>query len=427
MKSVRPTLVFVALNAALAQTPDITPVLTKYCLSCHSKAVKMGGLDLETEEGLRAGGHRGPVIVKGNPEESRLYQMVTGTFKPVMPMDGSKLTKGEIDLVAAWIKAGAPAPKVVASSAPTASYAPKKAISPQIFSLAYSPDGKLIAAGGFREVRILDAATGRVNATLTGHADAVRSVAFSKDGAMLVAAGGLPAKQGEVKLWDVAKREATQTLKGHKDCIYSVAISPDGKTIATSSYDKMVRLWSLDGNSRELKDHIDAVYSLAFTPDGKRLVSGAADRTVKVWDVASGERLYTLGEPTDGINSVAVSPDGKLVAAGGQDKSIRIWALEEKQGKLLHTTIAHEDAILHLAFSPDGKRLVSASSDRSIKVFSLPDLTEVKSIPNQPDWPYAVQFAPDGKTFAAGRYDGSLSIYDANGFQDLIESRRASR
>ena len=120
-------------------------------------------------------------------------------------------------------------------------------------------------------------------------------------------------------------RKELRTIKGHSDCIYAVAFSPDGKSVATSSYDKLIKLWNVETGQeiRTLKDHIDAVYALAFTPDGKRLISGAADRTVKVWDAATGERLYTLSEPQDGLNTIALDPTGKFVAAGGLDKTIR--------------------------------------------------------------------------------------------------------
>ena len=111
-------------------------------------------------------------------------------------------------------------------------------------------------------------------------------------------------------------------------------------------------------------------------------------------------------------------PTGKMVAAAGLDKSIRIWELEERSGRLLQSQIAHEDAILELAWSPDGSTLISASADKTIKVFKAPELTEIKTIARQSDWTYGLEFAPDGKTFAAGRYDGSLSIYEMNGFRD---------
>lgn len=303
------------------------------------------------------------------------------------------------------------------------------AAKPQIFSLAYSPDGKLMAIGRYKEVTLVDTSTRKPVAALTDHAETVRSVAFSKDGALLAAAGGVAAKKGEVKIWDVASRALKTTIAGHYDTIHAVAFAPDGKSVATCSYDKLVKLWDVQTGKeiRTFKDHIDAVYALAFTPDGTRLLSGAADRTIKVWDVATGERLYTLGEPTDGINAIAIDPTGKMVAAAGLDKSIRIWALDAKAGRLLQSQIAHEDAILKLAWSPDGSKIASASADKTIKVFKAPELTEIKTIAHQPDWTYGLEFAPDGKTFAAGRYDGSLSIYDLNGFRDLAEVRTASR
>jgi WD40 repeat protein len=356
--------------------------------------------------------------------------MVSGKAKPVMPMGGGEIAAGEIDIIKNWIDAGAkpPAPGEMARKAKdaVAHIQPKVAPRPQVFALAYRPDGKTIAAAGYKEVRLLDS-NARVQGSLTGHAETVRSVAFSPDGKLLAAAGGLPARKGEVKIWDVDSRTELKTIQGHADCIYAVVFSPDAKTIATASYDKLIKIWDVQTGKevRTLKDHIDAVYALAFTSDGKRLISGAADRTVKIWNPATGERLYTFGEPADGINSIAVH--GNLVTAGGLDKSIRLWELGEASGRLLNTVIAHEDAILKVAFSPDGKLIVSSSADRTIKVFNTADLSEVKTIPGQPDWTYGIEFAPDGKTFVAGRYDGSVSIYDTQQFRDLTETRRASR
>ena len=116
-------------------------------------------------------------------------------------------------------------------------------------------------------------------------------------------------------------------------------------------------------------------------------------------------------DPTDGINTIALSPDGTRVAAGGFDKTIRIWSLGEKEGTLENTLIAHEDAILKLAWSPDGTLLASASADRTIKMFRAADLTEVRTITKLPDWAFGLEFAPDGKTLAAGFFNGQLEIY----------------
>jgi WD40 repeat protein len=395
---------------------DVAPILASNCAGCHAAGVKMGSLDLDSFEGLQKGGHHGEVITPGKSDESRLYLMITGKMTPAMPLTGKKLAEGEIETIRKWIDAGARPPaagEIVAKRAPVIpDVKPLVAVKPLIGALAYSPDGTLLALGEFKEVRLVEPGSGKVVGTLPGEAEDVRAVAFSPDGKLLAAAGGLPARGGEVKIWDVEKRTELRTIQGHADCIYAVEFSPDGKSIATSSYDKLIKLWDVDSGKeiRTLKDHIDAVYALAFTPDGKRLVSASADRGVKVWDVASGERLYTLSEPTDGLNTLALDPAGRRVAAAGLDRTIRVWSLGDKSGKLLYSLIAHEDAILQLAWSPNGKYLISSSADKGLKLFKADDLSVVKTWP-QPDWVLSLEFAPDSKSFAVGRFDGSYQIY----------------
>lgn len=403
-------------SAATPGYKDVSAIFAGRCLGCHAEAVKMGSLSLQDYDGVEAGGTHGKVVIPGKSAESRLFLLISGKAMPAMPMDGSKLSPEQIETIRAWIDAGAPGP-VAKESAAVAKVAalppikPAAPVKPEIFDLAYSPDGKLLALAGYREVRLLDATTKQEVAVLEGHAGAVRALAFSRDGQFLAAAGGLPARSGEVRVWDVASRKLLHTIHGHSDCIYGVAFSPDGKSVATASYDKLVKLFDIASEKevRTYKDHIDAVFAVAFTPDGKRLVSGSADRSVKIWDVETGERLYTLSEPQDAINAIAIDPSGKFVAAGGLDKSIRIWELGDKEGKLLHSLIAHEDAILRLAWSPDGKELLSSSADKTVKLFRAADLSEIQSIP-ETDWVYGLQFAPNGKNFAIGRFDGSLTI-----------------
>ena len=401
--------------ALSAQTyKEVAGILSANCQGCHNAATKLGKLDLSTYQSLQQGGQSGQVIVPKQPDQSRLFQLISGKAQPAMPLTGKPLAAGEIAIIQKWIEAGAPAPKPneAAVTQPIPEIKPRVAPKPEIASLDWRPDGRQIALGLYKEVRLTDAA-GKTEATLPGHAQEVRAVAYSRDGKLLAAAGGLPARSGEVKIWNVETRAEVRTIHGHSDCIYAVAFSPDRNLLATSSYDKLIKLWDVATGKevRTLKDHIDAIYALAFTPDGKRLVSGAADRSVKVWDVATGERLYTMSEPLDGLNTIALDPTGTKVAAGGIDKTIRIWQLGEKGATLLNSLIAHEDAILKLAWSPDGKYLISSSADKTIKVFQASDLTEIKTYDHQSDWVQALEYAPNGKTFAAGRYDGSLEIY----------------
>lgn len=364
---------------------DIAPLFAAHCNGCHAAAVTMGSLDLETYEGVRRGGNHGTIVVPGKPEESRLYTMLTGKHAPAMPMDGKVLAPAQVAMVASWIAAGAAGPS-----------------REQLYSLAWRPDGKAYAMGGYKKVVFSDGSP-----EWTGLAEAVRAVAYSADGALLAAAGGIPGRRGEIAI------RGGKTFSGHADCIYALAISPDGKTLATASYDKLIKLWDVESGAeiRTLKDHIDAVYALAYTPDGKLLVSSSADRTVKVWNPATGERLYSMGEATDGLNTVAVSPDGKWVAAGGLDKNVRVWRLGAKSAELAGSQIAHEDAILRVAFSPDGKSIASAAADRSLKIFRAADLSELRVLPRQSDWVTGLAFSPDGRRLAVARIDGTHETY----------------
>jgi WD40 repeat protein len=366
------------------------------------------------------GGSHGPSIVPRDANGSRLVAMLEGGVKPRMPLDDDPLSASEIAVIKNWINAGAIRPPVNETTAPvvvpsTPDIRPEVPVSSPVVSLKFSPDGKVLAVGGYGDVRIVEAASGNQLASLSGQTDYVRSVAFSPDGKRIAAAGGAPQLFGEIRIWDVQSHQLLKTLQGHKDCIYSIAWSPDGKLIASASYDRMVKLWDPDTGKelRNLQDHIDAVFAVAFSPDGKRLASASQDRTVKIWDVATGKRLYTLSDALDGLTSVAFSPLGGEVAAAGYDKTIYIWQLAADDGHLTQSLIADQDSLLALVWSPDGKTIVTASTDGTIR-FRDTKLDLMGAIDRQPDWVEALAISPDGKWLAAGRYNGSLSFYDMN-------------
>jgi WD40 repeat protein len=177
----------------------------------------------------------------------------------------------------------------------------------------------------------------------------------------------------------------------------------------------MVKLWDVASGkeARNLQDHIDAVFAVAFSPDGKRLASASQDRTVKIWDVASGKRLYTLGDATDGLTSFEYSPSGDRIAAAGYDKTIYVWRLGDTDANLEHSLIADEAGILALVWTPDGKTIITSSSDGSIRFRDAETLNPLRVIDRQPDWVQALSVSPDGTRLAAGRYNGTLTLYDA--------------
>lgn len=412
--------------AAEAASPDfnqaIVPLLRKYCSGCHNPTDKEHGLNLETYEGLLAGGNDGSVIFAGKSDQSRLILMVRGKLEPKMPPPGNDgPSEDEIALLAAWIDAGAKSPSG-APPDPTLLVTPKvKLLAParQVTNaVAISPDGKLAAVAGYQEVRIVSLESRGILRTLTGHRGNVTDVSFSTDGARLVSAAGEPGVFGEVIVWNVADGTNLKTIVGHRDSLYAVALSPDGTKLATGGYDQQIKLWDASSGNEILtiQGHNGAVYDLAFNKDGNILASASADRTIKLWSVADGSRLDTLGQPIKEQYSVIFTPDGKFVIGAGVDNRIRIWEImadgKEGTNPLRITRFAHEGAILRLAISGDGKTLTSSADDKTIRVWNLPELAERYLLEPQPDWAAALALSPDGNTLLAGRLDGSLAFYN---------------
>ncbi|MGH9342400.1 MAG: eIF2A-related protein [Terriglobia bacterium] len=404
--------------AAAGSYQAFTAILQQKCLACHSADAKMGGFVMASYQTLMKGGKHGAEIVPGSSAKSRLVLMVEGNVQPRMPFGGNPLSPAEIATIKAWIDAGAKGPATGESASiqqklNIPDIKPRFPEKSPVGSVAFSPNGKLLAVGGYKEVRLLDPGSGKLLHQLDGAVGMVRSMAFSPDGRWLAAGGGLCQRSGEIQLWDLQSDSLARTMQGHHDCIYSVAFSPDGKLLASGSYDRLIKLWdpSTGKELRTLKDHIDAVFAVAFSPDGKWLASGSQDNSVKIWNVATGERLYTLSDPQDGITCIAFSPSGKKIAAAGYDMRIYVWSLSEAGGTLDQSLIADEGGILQINWSPDGRQIITSSSDGSIRIRDAATLNPVGEIPRQSDWVDAMGLSPDGKWLAAGRFDGTLSIY----------------
>ncbi|MBD1833565.1 hypothetical protein H6F61_12965 [Cyanobacteria bacterium FACHB-472] len=162
---------------------------------------------------------------------------------------------------------------------------------------------------------------------MLSHSDDVCSVAFSPDG-QLLASGS---EDNTIKLWHSDTGEEICTLTGHSGWVSSVAFSPDRQLLASGSGggDSTIKLWH-PGTGEEictLSGHSEWVCSVAFSPDGQILASGSGDNTIKLWQVSTGNQIRTLTGHSAWVRSVAFSPDGQILASGSGDNTIKIWRL----------------------------------------------------------------------------------------------------
>ena len=251
--------------------------------------------------------------------------------------------------------------------------------------IAFSPDGQTLAsASPDTTIRLWDTHTGEHKTSLRAHSGfgyiGFYSVAFSPNGQMIAAGGdyGDPS----IRLWELHDEENIRTLTGHTERIVSVVFSPDGQIIASGSADNTIRLWNPNNGNlvRTLTGHTSVVESVAFSPDGQVLASASTDGTIRLWNPQTGEGKKTLTGNTDWIEQIAFSVDGTILASGSQEeRRIRLWDVQTGE----YTDVHEDDArsVVAVAFSPDGTILASSRANATVQLWDAQMLLGKSSDP----------------------------------------------
>lgn len=238
---------------------------------------------------------------------------------------------------------------------------------PWVQSAAFGPDGDLLASGCQRDVCLWDVESGELSAALTGHEGAVHGLAFNGDGTMLATAS----QDTTVRLWDIAAGEHLTTLSGHRSNVRAVAFSPDGETLVTGGH-ITVRLWDVETGKgiAELTEHGNStVHTVAFSPDGTTFASGDASGNVLIWDAETNERRAMRDEHGSTVNAMAYSPDGSVLATAGNDSAVRLW--DPATGAPLGAFEGHRSPVHAVAFSSDGTTLASGDQDGTAHLWDV--------------------------------------------------------
>ena len=333
----------------------------------------------------------------------------------------------------------------------------------RIESVAFSPDGQLLASGATDDtVKLWNIETGgniakrfkrfaarRQIATLRGNMSGVESVAFSPDGTIL-AVGSV----GRVNLWDVETKQHIETLGGGEDeglsFVNAVRFSPDGTVLASASSDSLVRLWAVSGRSSEglnasssqatgsfgvpivtLHGHEGGVYAVAFSPDGTMLASASSgggstksrrsslfadpawNRSVKLWALtptpaSEGEpkpyqQVATLPEHTGEIRAVWFSLDGTTIASESGDK-IRLWDVETGQ---------YIDTLPKYTNPGNPKVFIAWDDDTPVQIRETATERTIATLEAHTGKVSGIAYSPDGTTLALGSKDGTVRLWAA--------------
>jgi WD40 repeat protein len=229
--------------------------------------------------------------------------------------------------------------------------------------IAISPDGKLLAAAGEDKIiHVYNPADGKLVVTLTGHAQPVTGVAFSRDNTRLLGA----AADGTVGVWESGGR--LLELRKLADLQpNAVSFGLDNQSLILGGTDNSVKLIPV-ALSRLIVASEAALSGVAWTPDGNSLLTGGADKTVKLWNAANGQAIRVFSGNTAAVTSVAVSRDGVQVLSSGADKTVRLWTTASAA---VVATLTHPAVVYSAKFSADGSRIVTAADDFIVRAWDV--------------------------------------------------------
>lgn len=276
--------------------------------------------------------------------------------------------------------------------------APDNAPIQPVLKVAFAGDGTLVSASADKTLKTwtFEGSWSEMK-PLAPHVFRVLSIDFSPDGKLLAAGGGEPSRSGEVKLWDVEKATLVRSLDSlHSDTVFGVRFSPDGTKLASGAADKFLKVTNV-ADGKELKSfegHTHHVLAVDWKSDGEELVSGGADNVIKVWDLESGEQLLTLPPAGKQITAVRWVPGKTEVAGASGDNLVRFWNVTTTTegtakgqrrrrgggGGVLRTFSGPSDYVFGVAVSKDGSRVAAGGADSVLFIWNGQNAQVIRKI-----------------------------------------------
>ncbi len=288
-----------------------------------------------------------------------------------------------------------------------------------VVSAAFSPDGKLLAAGGYEVVKIYDVAKRKEMHSIRARGGYVRSLIFSADGAHLV--GGH--YQG-ITIWDSGSADRVAKIKGPRGYVTGLDVSPDGKQLVAAGEDGNIRFFSLPEGDAGLVVETGEfpANAVGFSPDGTFVAVATGDENrvtkpgfVTLYNAVSGKKLKAFPEHAKSATDVVFSEDGKFLISTSVDETVNVYEVES--GKALGFFGKHSRPTTAALFLSDGQSVVSSSGGRAVgknevKFWNRADGGEWGTFEPHKQKVTDIALSPDGKYLATTSVDKTVALWD---------------
>jgi hypothetical protein len=416
----------------------VSAIFQAKCNSCHNADKAKGGLNLATYGTAMAGGASGAVVEAGDPDGSRLYALVTHAEEPKMPPMQPKLPDAELAAIKAWIEGGAPesAGSAVAVKAkpkfdfkldpsmmgkPSGPPAMPQGVATEpvvvssrpnaVLAMAASPWAPLVAVAGHKQVLLYHTQQHRLLAVFPFPEGTIHVLKFSRNGDLLLAAGGRGGQSGGAVVYDVKNGKRVFEIVKEYDAVLAADISPDHSQIALGGPNRIVRVYATaDGQPMfEMKKHTEWITAIEFSPDGVLLATGDRNSGLYVWEAQTGREYFELRNHTAMITDLSWRLDSNLLASCSEDGSIRLWEMEN--GGQVKGWGAHGGGVASVEFAKDG-RIVSAGRDHVARLWDG-NGNKQRDFEGFPDLALRAVFSHDDSQVIAADWSGEVRVFDA--------------
>jgi hypothetical protein len=383
---------------------NVVAIFKEHCIACHNQDKRKGGLRLDNYTAFMQGGSSGSIVKPGDPDGSHLYKVMAHTVEPFMPPNSPTLPPDKLAIIHKWIAGGAPENAGSKVSIPNR---PKTEI-----ALSKVERGKPAVPPMPTKVLPMDPVV------RTSRGTAVTALAANPWSPLVAIAG-----QKQITLYNTDTLDMLGVLPFPEGTPTVLKFSRNGSLLLAGGgrggKSGRVVVWSVATGERlfEVGEESDAVLAADISPDQTLIALGGPSKVIRIYSTKDGKLLHEVKKHTDWVTTLEFSPDGVLLATGDRNGGLIVW---ESHGlREFHTLRGHTASITEVAWRPDGNVLASTSEDTTVRLWEMENGNPIKNWGAHGGGAQSVRFLKDGRLVSAGR-DRIVKLWDGNGAQQRV-------